>query len=764
MAKARLYKMVNPGTIKRGGITVKVGDKVVTQPTINFSKNISAINSLGATVNSIAVITEELKETFQEYTVANMTMMQELMEKREDNIDKEKKELKKIKKKELVKKGKKKDKKSEGLQEMLKSTIKASIPTIKAVGKAGLGFITGIAGLFNDLIVKVVAFNVFKWMSNPANKQKLRETIKGIGRIFKFFISVAGFMVNFGIGGLVDFFESPNIFKKIFGFAKFMGVLGLFFAPMAMAKLGIFGAKGVYTLFAKGVLFKLLTSLFKGIGSMVKGLIGLVKGMGLWGMVAAGGLLVTGAMLMNQNDGGEDDLNEVDTEEVTTTDLSSGPGANATYYDDKGEVITDLVAIEEARQKALTKANENNPELTDGPPKMAKGGWINGPMSGYPVSLSGKKVDFIGHGKEYVATPERRAGGGPLGSAFVIPYDTPATRQNPGLTNTRLLEAKSAGFNVAPMAAGGLVGALANTLGRGGDKPPYKKIKSELGADKKTWDTFRRTIAEIESSGKYAVFGGSGDYYDGKYQLGGAAKTDGARIMGLSDPGHSDNPNDFKRKLFRNNKKLQEWLFAGFTIANHKYLQASKAYKDADPLRKLQILAYAHNQGWAGAAKWAETGEVGVDGFGTKGTKYTDAIKASFTEANLIPKDAPITNDKVSGSTGDTSSTEDGPKKPPNFADVFKELGGAEYLSQLIADTKDTGTMLNNNALNEATKTGNSNMVVGDLNPIDASATGATPAKRLSGGGQKYVVPANEYIKPRFGLLAAIAPSPFEIL
>ena len=58
MAKARLYKMVNPGTIKRGGITVKVGDKVVTQPTINFSKNISAINSLGATVNSIAVITE----------------------------------------------------------------------------------------------------------------------------------------------------------------------------------------------------------------------------------------------------------------------------------------------------------------------------------------------------------------------------------------------------------------------------------------------------------------------------------------------------------------------------------------------------------------------------------------------------------------------------------------------------------------------------------------------------------------------------------
>ena len=44
MAKARLYKMVNPGKMSRGGITVKVGDKVVTQPTINFSKNISAVS------------------------------------------------------------------------------------------------------------------------------------------------------------------------------------------------------------------------------------------------------------------------------------------------------------------------------------------------------------------------------------------------------------------------------------------------------------------------------------------------------------------------------------------------------------------------------------------------------------------------------------------------------------------------------------------------------------------------------------------------
>ena len=34
---------------------------------------------------------------------------------------------------------------------------------------------------------------------------------------------------------------------------------------------------------------------------------------------------------------------------------------------------------------------------------FAKGGWISGPQSGYPVSLDGNKPDFIGHGTEYVA-------------------------------------------------------------------------------------------------------------------------------------------------------------------------------------------------------------------------------------------------------------------------------------------------------------------------------------------------------------------------
>ena len=69
-------------------------------------------------------------------------------------------------------------------------------------------------------------------------------------------------------------------------------------------------------------------------------------------------------------------------------------------------------------------------------PQMAQGGWITGPQSGYPVSLDGgKSTSFIGHGTEYVS--QKSSGG-----AFVTPYDTPATRKNPGLTAMRQAEAK----------------------------------------------------------------------------------------------------------------------------------------------------------------------------------------------------------------------------------------------------------------------------------------------------------------------------------
>jgi hypothetical protein len=85
-------------------------------------------------------------------------------------------------------------------------------------------------------------------------------------------------------------------------------------------------------------------------------------------------------------------------------------------------------------------------------PGFARGGWISGPQSGYPVSLDGgRSTSFIGHGTEWVG----RSSGG---KAFVVPFNTPATKGSPGLTGRRIKEAKRGGFALpANMAKGGKV-------------------------------------------------------------------------------------------------------------------------------------------------------------------------------------------------------------------------------------------------------------------------------------------------------------------
>ena len=92
------------------------------------------------------------------------------------------------------------------------------------------------------------------------------------------------------------------------------------------------------------------------------------------------------------------------------------------------------------------------------------GGYINGPMGGYPVTLDGKGVDFIGHGREFVAQK-------PGGDAFVIPFETPDTIKNPGLTSQRINEALKSGYNLKEMSKGGWIngpesGYLASMTGK----------------------------------------------------------------------------------------------------------------------------------------------------------------------------------------------------------------------------------------------------------------------------------------------------------
>ena len=82
--------------------------------------------------------------------------------------------------------------------------------------------------------------------------------------------------------------------------------------------------------------------------------------------------------------------------------------------------------------------------------RRSEGGYIDGPMGGYPVTLDGRGVDFIGHGREFVAQK-------PGGDAFVIPFETPDTIKDPGLTGKRISQALKSGFNLKEMSSGGWI-------------------------------------------------------------------------------------------------------------------------------------------------------------------------------------------------------------------------------------------------------------------------------------------------------------------
>ena len=169
------------------------------------------------------------------------------------------------------------------------------------------------------------------------------------------------------------------------------------------------------------------------------------------------------------------------------------------------------------------------------------------------------------------------------------------------------------------------------------------QLAQKIGLSKEQWEIYRNSIASIESGGKYDIAGGAGNYYDGRYQLGKDAKTDASRIAGVPNPGHDDKG----REAFRKNPKLQELLFAGMTVANDGYLKnLSETYRKADIGKKMEILAYAHNQGAGGAAKWLESGIAGKDAFGTAGTKYSTLI------SNNLKASPDTTRNNVANNSG----------------------------------------------------------------------------------------------------------------
>ena len=525
MATVRFYKYVTP---PKGETKITVGNKTVAGT--SFSTTIKSLNSLGATVNSIAAALKGLK-TQQLKQAKDAADRAKLMadQNREANIE-------------------------------AQEPDNASGNVVKNIAKGGLGFLGNLLKFFKTLIT----FAALDWLSKPENRESIIRTFKRLKAMFIWIRDAMGKLYNWittnwdrafgkdktlmerikGAGSLLagaaialaglSFLTNPlGTIKAFVGIIKMVGggimnlgkVLGG--TGLGRAAIGIGIGIGAYQNVMNDENFegpeedRKAAAIGAGVGgtggAMVGGQIGAQFLGPVGGMVgsALGGFLgqKAGKFFGPIAKKWFEKLKEIfDTmKEWLDKFLAPLKDAFTNLFKALGPVIQTIVdkikpmmpmiekimgflgkivfgplilmmkgitallkkipvdaeldKIKTDSDDALNQLNDPNsePELSKGGfiprrtiapmkfPEFSKGGWITGPQSGYPVSLDGKGVDFIGHGTEYVA--KRSAGG------FVIPVDTPHTRRDPGLTSRRAAQAQRAGFKLPGRSAGGKINA-----------------------------------------------------------------------------------------------------------------------------------------------------------------------------------------------------------------------------------------------------------------------------------------------------------------
>ena len=263
------------------------------------------------------------------------------------------------------------------------------------------GFLEGLMNILGGLIRLTIGRTVLKWLGDPRNQQKITNVLNVLKKIVTFIFKVAKFGVLNTINGLYDLLkDDASPLERVGGLFRALTGLGTLMLGMRWLK----NPTRIITDFGNTLIFLH--------NNLIKGKRGLMGRAGALGLAAAAGF--AGYKLYNYLKDGETT--------ATTADEGQEPANKPEGFAKGGKVKV---------------------------PQKSGGGWINGPQSGYPVSLDGgRSTSFIGHGKEYVA---RKANGG----AFVIPFNTPGTKTQPHLTDKRLAEAKSQGFDIGGLVGGG---------------------------------------------------------------------------------------------------------------------------------------------------------------------------------------------------------------------------------------------------------------------------------------------------------------------
>ena len=217
----RFYKFITPPEDK--GATVTIGNKTVTGS--KFSTTISAINSLGATVNSIgtAILSTRLQQ--QQQLQAQL---------RKNQLARDKSNASKYAK------------------GFLKGSLGFAVGAL--LGKSGSGFLGNLGKLFKNLII----YSTLDWLGKDENQKKLSKIMNRLGIIVKGLWSVVSGIVSWiGKSWNQLFGEGKTFMTRLAGATKLLAGVGLVGAGLAFLKNPASMLKafsGMLQLVGKGVL------------------------------------------------------------------------------------------------------------------------------------------------------------------------------------------------------------------------------------------------------------------------------------------------------------------------------------------------------------------------------------------------------------------------------------------------------------------------------------------------------------------------------
>ena len=399
-------------------------------------------------------------------------------------------------------------------------------------------------------------------------------------------------------------------------------------------------------------------------------------------------------------------------------------------------------------------------------PGFANGGWIQGPHSGYPVSLDGgQSVSFIGHGTEWVGM-KGFAGGG----AFVVPFDTPATRKNSGLTGMRMREASAGGYAM-PFSMGGALKTTIPKFEAGGkfDPKAYNsnsndKVTRGLVLDDKTY--YVKYNADKEGNVKVKQVN---------------KRVKAPNLLGIGEKLTSVQPGSDEFNNIVASEGLKESVMK--TMRTQVGQGRSKSFK-AYPLKEISVhpqadIAYKHNQSYQqNKAAFIEAGvkkkhaeslaaraamEFAMPGKDDKVT--TTAVQRGELEENIVVNADGETADELKPPSSKKDGDKDGDNKQKSpmqlleaaltkFGDAMsgKALSDAELKK---SEAKADKQKAQEEAIKTATET-NASAGVGNANTEVGN-----PIVQGPGAGNDIPIPirgldkldADMFLMPRFGLV-----------